>query len=274
MPSITSPNGAKPCLSRAVVAVVDEELRGARVGRSGLGERDHAALVLPLTGSSLKFARAPHFWMAGSPFMPTCAMKPRGPGRSGAVIEAVLDEVVETIGAKRRPLPRDLDHERAGAGVEAAPCRCPATFPSATRDLQRRLLREGRAGQHHRGGQCQSLKHTIHRTLQTKNSLSLRSAQGRNRQVERIADGPAQRGRRKRLRHQRGILQIIRRHDIGGIARHQQHTQTGPQQRAAAWPIPGPSCPASPRRSAAGEWCRHSVLATFSASSPLAAAIT
>ena len=36
------------------------------------------------------------------------------------VVEAVLHEVVETVGGKWRPLPLDRDDERALAGVEAS----------------------------------------------------------------------------------------------------------------------------------------------------------
>ena len=55
----------------------------------------------------------------GSPLMPNCTMKPVTTRKNRVVVEeAVLDQIVETVGAVRGPVAMHLDHERTLAGVE------------------------------------------------------------------------------------------------------------------------------------------------------------
>ena len=76
-------------------------------------------LLLCCTGSSLIRASRHTAESFGSPLMPNCTMKPLDhPEKARVVEKAVLDEVVEAIGAVRRPVAMDLDDEGAFAGVE------------------------------------------------------------------------------------------------------------------------------------------------------------
>ena len=55
----------------------------------------------------------------GSPLMPNCTMKPEITRKKrDVVVETVLHQIVEAVGALRRPGARHLDHEHALGGVE------------------------------------------------------------------------------------------------------------------------------------------------------------
>src|SRR5215467_1474216 len=122
MPSTTCPNGAK-CMAgieKRVVDHIDEHLRRPRV-RSRVRERDVAALVALLHRIVLEVlrGRAPHLLHRRRPAHAELRHEPgQHTEETHVVVEAVFDEVVEPIGAKRRPLAVYFDDEHALARVE------------------------------------------------------------------------------------------------------------------------------------------------------------
>ena len=115
MPWTTCPKGAKRIPSRRALShVVDEDLGGAAVGHVRLRERDEAALVRlrdRVVGDVRLLPLRAHRRIAAEPELDHEAVD--GAEEPRVVEEAELDEVVEAVGAVRRPVAVHLDDEGA-----------------------------------------------------------------------------------------------------------------------------------------------------------------
>src|SRR5262245_7745584 len=101
-----------------IVAEIDEYLRRARVGPGG-GEGDRAALIAVLYRIVLDVGVTPDGGDVGIAVDAELHHEALDHAEEARVVEkSVLDQIVEAIGALRRPVAMNLDHERAFARVE------------------------------------------------------------------------------------------------------------------------------------------------------------
>src|SRR2546421_262731 len=115
-----STEGRKPhAVQPAVIAVADEELRGARA-RAGGREAHHPARIV-LAYRVVRNPRvAPHGGHLRIAVDPELRHESRDhPEYPRAIVIAARDEVVEPVGPEGGPLAVDLDHEGTFAGLEA-----------------------------------------------------------------------------------------------------------------------------------------------------------
>src|SRR5262249_5785441 len=143
----TRHHAAKWCETRlielGIVAEVDEHLAGACV-RTRRREGDGAALVAlgDLVIRDLRSAPARHD--CGIPIDAELHHEAGDHAeKTGAVVKAVLDEIVEPVGAFRRPGARHLDHEHAPGRIEPRFISCGRLLAQRGGILERRL-RQGR----------------------------------------------------------------------------------------------------------------------------------
>src|SRR5256885_4714357 len=144
--------GEPHAVQPAVVTVVDEELRGARARAAGR-EAHHAACVM-LAHRIVRDARvAPHGRHVRIAVNPELRHESRDhPEEPAVIVITALHQVVEPVGAERRPIAMHLDHEVAGTGLEARAEGVRGALPHAGTRGSVEIRRAGRGRGRHRIG--------------------------------------------------------------------------------------------------------------------------
>jgi len=121
--------GEPHAVEPAVVTVVDEELRGAGA-RAGGREAHHAARVVLAHRVVRDAGVAPHRRHVRIAVNPELRHESRDhPEEPAVIVVAALHQVVEPVGAERRPVAMDFDHEGTRARLEAGTERVGGALP-------------------------------------------------------------------------------------------------------------------------------------------------
>src|SRR5207248_334769 len=126
----------------AVVTVVDEKLRGA--GARAAGRKAHHAARVVLAHRVVRDAcvtpRRRHVWIAVNPELRHESRD--HPEEPAVIVVTALHQVVEAVGAERRPVAMNLDHEVPRAGLETGAERVRSALPHGR---TRGVVKVGRA---------------------------------------------------------------------------------------------------------------------------------